>query len=278
MKTSSTSVYRSTAKPDYDQTLKVEGTKIQCYSPKKMQELYPNGGYTVLGEAKGKNKKPRVAVLNVWRSRFIVSALEANNKNIFRKAGFVCVGPDEYVVILKNRFAFLIWLVSLLAGVGLASALLLAALSKKDPVVIDPDHPLPTEDPYAQTIPADEDAGDKAVSEEGGGSVSMVYMLEASANLSSGEIEIYFRNPSTSNHDVKLVMYVLAGGEEYPIGQSGLVTAGSELRTLELIEDAAKLKEGTYDGLFRLYCYDSLTGEKALVEPEIADLVITVTK
>ena len=279
IKTQNLTIYRMVNRPDYDQTIKIEGTKIQCYSRKKMDELYPEGQFTIVGETKRKNKKDKTAILNIWRTRFIVSALEANNKNIFKKAGFVCVGPDEYVVLLKNRFAFLIWFCGLLAGLGLAGLLLWMAMSgQREPVIIDPDHPLPTEDPYAQTIPEGEDDGDKAVSEDGGGSVSMIYTLSANVSLSSGTAEIYFRNPSKSNHDIKLVLYALSGDEEYPLAQSGLLKAGSQLTQLDLIEGAAQLKEGTYEGKYKLYYYDSLTGEKALVEPEITDLMITVTQ
>ena len=267
------------SKPDYDHTVKLEGTKIQCYSPKKMDKLYPDGKYTVVGETKRKNKKEKTAILNVWRSRFLVSALESNSKTLYRKVGFVCVGPDQYVVLLKNRFAFLLWFLGLLAGTGLAVWLLLAALSgPQDPVIIDPEHPLPTEDPFAQPVPPEEDDNEKVISENGGGSVSMIYTLSADVNLTSGAIQIYFRNPSASNHDIKLVLYAISAGEEYPLAQSGLLKAGNELETLELIDGAAQLREGTYEGKYKLYYYDSLTGEKALVEPEIADLVITVTK
>ena len=244
-----------------------------------MDKLYPEDGYTILGETKQKNKKDEIAVLNVWRSKFIVSALEENSKILFRKAGFVCVGPDQYVVVLKNRFAFLFWLFGLLVGLGIAGLLLWTAMNiNKDPEIIDPDHPLPTEDANADPIPEGEPGsiGDAIVSPKGGGSVSMIYTLSAEVNLSTGDVTISFRNPTESNHDIKLVLYVVSGGEEYPIAQSGLLKAGNRLELLELIEDAAQLQSGTYSGKYKLYYYDAVTGEKALVEPEITDLVITV--
>ena len=269
-------IYRHLTRTDYDQTLKVEGTRIECYSQKMMDKLYPNGGYTILGETKRKNKKDEIAIFNIWRSKYIVSKLEHNSKYIFRKAGFVCVGPDQYIVVLKNRFAFLFWLLGMGAGLGLAILLLWLSLnSNKEPVIINPDHPLPSEDPYASTLPAQEDTGEKAES-NGGGSVSMIYQLNADVTLSTGQVSIYFRNPSASNHDIKLVLYALSEGEEYPLAQSGLLKAGNGLERMDLIEGAAQLQPGTYSGKYKLFYYDSLTGEKALVEPEIADLVITV--
>ena len=177
--------------------------------------------------------------------------------------------------MLKNRFAFLLWFLGLLLGLVLAGMLLWSGLTKDpEPVIIDPDHPLPTEDSYAETLPNE---GDAVVSEEGGGSVSMIYTLSVNASLSSGTAQIDFRNPSVSNHDVAIILYVVSNGQEYPIAQSGLLKAGNSLNTLELFDDAAILQTGTYSGKYLVLYYDPITGEKALVEPEITDLVITVT-
>jgi hypothetical protein len=163
--------------------------------------------------------KEEIAALNVWRSKFIVSKLEDNSKVLYKKAGFVAVGPDQYVVLLKHRFAFLFWFLGLLLGLGVAAVLLWSALfSKPEPEIIDPDHPLPTEDINAETLP---DEGDAVISEEGGGSVSMIYTLSVNASLSSGTAQIDFRNPSVSNHDVAIVLYVISDGKEYPIFRNG---------------------------------------------------------
>lgn len=277
MKPNAALVYRHITREDYDQTIKLEGTKIQCYSKKQMDKLYPNDGYTVVGETKRKNKKTEIAVLNVWRSRFGVSKLGDNSRVFYREAGYVNVGQDQYVVLLRHRFAFLIWFFGLLLGVALAVLLLIAALRDKDPTIIDPDHPLPTEDPNAQTVP-DEEHENKAESEDGGGSVSMIYTLSVDLSLTTGEADIYFRNPGVSNHDIALVLYVVSGEEEYPVAQSGLVKAGSELKTMTVIEDAVQLSPGTYSGKYKVLYYDPLTGERAMVEPEITDLVITVSQ
>ena len=268
-------IYRNLTRNDYDQTIKLEGTKIPCYSKKKMDKLYSEESmYTIVGETKRKNKKDEIATLNVWRSKFIVSKLEDNSKVFYRKAGFVAVGPDQYVVLLKHRFAFLFWFFGLLLGLLLAGLLLWSALfDRPEPTIIDPDHPLPTEDVNAETLP---DEGEAAVSDEGGGSVSMIYTLSVNASLSTGTAKIDFRNPSISNHDIAIILYVVSDGKEYPIAQSGLVKAGNSLSTLELFDDAAILQEGTYSGKYLVLYYDPVTGEKALVEPEITDLVITV--
>lgn len=277
--TQNLTLYKSLNQQDYDQTIKLEGTKIQCYSPKQMEKRYPEDQYTIVGETKRKNKKERIASLQIWRSRFVVSKLGANSTFLYRRAGFVCVGQDQYIVLLKHRFAFLIWFFGLLAGLLLCLWLLWTAMHINDePEIIDPDHPLPTVDGYAVTIPEEENHGDAAVSEKGGGSVSMIYTLSVDINLKDGTAKIDFRNPSVSNHDIALILYAISGEEEYPLAQSGLVKAGSRLETMNLIEDAVILNPGIYTGKYKVLYYDAITGEKALVEPEITDLVITVTE
>ena len=122
------------------------------------------------------------------------------------------------------------------------------------------------------------DDSDKAQVEKGGGSVSMIYSLDASIVLSSGDITIYFQNPNASTHNVTVDMYIVSGGQEYLIAQSGLLEAGYKLESLTMLADGPALTEGMYTGLFRKHCYDPVSGEKAIVIPEIAGLNITVTR
>jgi len=187
-------------------------------------------------------------------------------------------------VVLKSRAAFLIILFLLLALICLLLLLKPAPYSdpiigpapNDGPVVINPDHPLPPEDENAE--PIEDDDSKKGEAEDGGGSVSMIYALESAIDLSSGEITIYFKNPNASTHDVTVDMYIVSGGEEYLIAQSGILKAGYGLEKLTLLSDGPILSEGIYGGLFRLHCYDPLTGEQAMLVPEIVGLNITVTK
>ena len=94
--------------------------------------------------------------------------------------------------------------------------------------------------------------------------------------MSTGKIDIYFKNPNASTHDVSIILYVISGDQEIPIAQSGLIKAGSALNVLEFAEGSAQLREGVYSGKYLLSCFDPLTGERALVQPEIAGVTITV--
>ena len=52
--------YNIWQKLDYDNEIKIYGEEIECYSPKKMKELYPNKDYKVVGEVRSQNKKEAV--------------------------------------------------------------------------------------------------------------------------------------------------------------------------------------------------------------------------
>ena len=160
--------YRQEYCVDYDKTIKVEGTKIKCYSKKMMEKLYEDEKeYTILGEFKNKNKKDPNGYLTVLHSRFAVCDLGEHNSTLYAIAGYVKVGEDQYVVILKHRFAFLIWFFGLLGGMIGMGAVLMAIISALDkPVVIDPDHPLPTEDPNVSTLPSEPGSDTPATSPE----------------------------------------------------------------------------------------------------------------
>ena len=189
--------------------------------------------------------------------------------------GYVRVGETQFVVLLHSRLAFLILLSGGIVALGILATVLAGSLAPKPPIIIDPDHPLPTQDPNVEVLPTDPNE-QKPTVPEGGGSLSMIYTLEAELSLSTGDIKIYFKNPNASSHDVSVILYVIAGDEAIAIAQSGLIKAGQGLAKLEFVEGTAKLKEGVYTGKYVLSCFDPYTGERALVQPEIAGVTITV--
>lgn len=266
-------IYKNRMTHDHDKTIQYQSQDVYCYSKKQLDKLYPNGGYKILGEAKANNKKDEIArlLLNKSDDELIISEEGSHSALLYKSAGYVCVGDDEYVALLKSR----LFLILLLGGLGLL-ALLIYLLIPRGPLVIDPDHPLPEKDPYVEVM--GDDLTEKAEVDEGGGSVSMIYTLEAKAALSSGEVTIYFKNPNASSHDVVIELYLLAGEKEVLVARSGRVEPGYALNRLDLMSDAAVLSEGVYNGLYKVQCYDPETGEKALVAPEITGVEVSVTQ
>lgn len=264
-------------KQDYDEQYKVgKDAKILCYSKKQLDQLYPDAAYTIIGETTQNNKKEKIAELQVdGHDALIVSKYGEHKGLLYSTVGYVCVGKDEYVALLNNRFAFLLILLILLAAIIIAVVILCQVVLNPSVPVINPDHPLPDEDPYVEVIPEDET--EKVQSESGGGSVSMIYTLVADLDLSSGKANIYFMNPNASNHDVVVKLCVLDDDKEVVIAESGRVQAGYGLYKLDMTEGSAVLSSGVYDAVYKVQYYDPLTGEKALVESTITDVALTVT-
>lgn len=259
---------------DYDQKVKIEKENILCYSKKQLDRLYPDGGYHIIGETKKKNKKKIISQLKVRKLMLDICNPDQHSGLLYRRAGYVRVNGDDFIALLVPRWPFLLILLFLLGIGSLLLSLLLNGPIYDEISPVDPDHPLPPMDELAQ--PIEDDPTQKAEVPQGGGSLSMIYTLDAQLTLSTGQISVYFKNPNASSHDVALELIVISGGEEYVIAQSGLVKAGFALEKLEKLADSATLTEGIYTGLYRLHCYDPVSGERALVSPEISDVKITV--
>lgn len=264
-------LYRIQTTTDHDQKVKVDKRDVFCYSQKQLDKLYPNGGYRILGETCKNNKKRLLAQLRLSDGYLDVSGYKDHGRIWNRNAGFIKVGADEYIALIKPRWPFLLLLLLLLLILVLVGALL---LRQREPVPVIPEHPAPVIDPNSSLIEGDET--EKNEVEEGGGSLSMIYTLKAELKLSTGEIEIYFKNPKASTHNVAIELFILNGDQRVSLSKSGLITAGSQLSVLNLIEGSAQLREGIYEGLYVLSCYDPITGERALVQPEITGVELTV--
>ena len=261
---------------DHDKKLRYEQVDVYCYSKKQLDKRYGDGGsYRVVGETKTKNKKEEIAqlLLNKQNKPLVVCKPDLHNAILYKRAGYVHVGNDEYVALLKPRWPFLLLFFGLLTAAVILATMLMQQ-TEAGPVVINPGNPLPPRDPYVS--PIEDDDTEKADVAEGGGSVSMIYTLEAKATLSSGEIGIYFKNPNASSHNVVVELYLLNGEDEVLVAQSGLVEPGFALDRLTLHSDAAVLTEGVYEGLYKVQCYDPVSGERALVAPQITGVSVSV--
>ena len=130
---------------------------------------------------------------------------------------------------------------------------------------ITPDETLP---PETQAPETDDN--------KGGGSVSMIYTLNAQVSLKGEKIGIFFQNPQKSTHNVAVELYVISGGNEYLIGKSQLIPPGYQLSTLDYSDDNVTLVNGVYSGLYKVLFYDSTTGELANVNSHIPNVKVTV--
>lgn len=276
--------------PDSDKTVKLGDEEFECYSKKELKKMYENSkDYKIVGETKKNNKKRAIGKIVSGDKEFAVSEIGSNNRIFNYAAGFVKVGDDKYIQLLKFR-AFILLFFALLIGIIISGIILARALMGGDDI-IDPDinkgpviiNPMPDRDPNVviDNDPIDggtteDGTGDKPNVEEGGGSVSMIYTLEAELSLATSEISMYFKNPSNSSHDVVLELYVMNGEEPIYVSTSGRIPAGTGLYTMTFDPSKASLAMGSYEAQYRVLYYDAASGERALVESVIDDVILKV--
>jgi hypothetical protein len=255
-----------------EHTLKYDKAELPFFTKKEMDDKYPNSAYSVVGETKKKVKNKRViGKLVVGSETYDVVRAGTYGKLLHATKGYAPVGGDSYVALLKSRAAFLILLLLLLGGL-IAGGILLGNMLTRQPAPVE--NPTKAPDPYIE--PMTEESEPRATSEAGGGSVSMIYTLEASIQQGSDTATIYFKNPSASNHDVAIDFYILSGGERVLLGSTGLVPPGNGISQVKIDTSEIALAPGKYVGLYKVGYYNPETGEKALVGSEITDVVITV--
>ena len=271
---------------DSDKRVKIGGQYVFCYSPKKMKELYPNGEFTMMGEAKTKKKEPKppkegqepkppkvekIAELNIGGQNLDVNPVPEKKEFFYKTAGYVCIGEKNYIALKSSWLPFAAMIAGMVALLALIIALILLLLL--NPKTLTPDHPMPETDKHA--VDAGE-TGDKIATEAGGGGLAISYTLNAKVDLSKKEIDVYYRNPIRSTHNVSVELYITSGGEDHRIATSGTLEPGKVLGTMELGKDAPKLVEGQYTGYYLVTVWDAVTGEKALLQPKIENVKITV--
>ena len=160
----------------------------------------------------------------------------------------------------KSRWIILLLLLLLLIAIGVT----LWALFFREETTLTPDYAPRREDKYAQSL---DDQGDEKLEQvQGGGAVSLTYSTKVTVTLDDGMASVYFANPSKSNQDMVLQLVV----QDVILAQSGRLSPGKQLDTLELLEGAASRRQpGGYNGQFVVLFYQPDTGEKTIVNTEI---------
>ncbi len=168
----------------------------------------------------------------------------------------------------------MIILIAVLAVITLAcvTTVIVVLMDRNEPpTILSPDYAPEEEDPNAEKIP--DDNSDKLDAPDGGGAVSLIYTTNVTVDLSDKKATLLFGNPKKSNQD--MVVQIVVKGQI--IVQSGRITPGNRVTTLDLLHDAPQLGSGTYTSencKFVVLYYDQNSGEKAILNTEIP---ITIT-
>jgi len=167
---------------------------------------------------------------------------------------------EPAVVDKKNLLIYVLLLITVTA----VAVTVWALFFRTPDVYLAPDYAPVAAERHARPIPDDNE--EQAVSQPGGGSVSLTFSNEVFIDLSSGRVDLLFANPGRSNQDMVLQIVI----RDTVILQSGRITPGNQVTELELPADTAViLGPGGYEGSFLVFYYDPVSGEKAIVNTEI---------
>ena len=262
--------YRSVLKDDFDESLNFRKQTLHCYSRKELDNIYGDKEYHIVGEIFEKEAKDKVkskgSVL-VDTEKYKLYRERTRNRFFFKEAGYLYVGGDNYVALLKLRWPIVI--LSTAAAIGLiAGGIFLASnLLASD---------IPSVDPNVGAIENDTQEKPKP-SAGGGGNVTLTYKLEANMSLSDGKVHMYFLNPGNSNHEVSVVLNLINGNDVIPIAESGRIPAGYGLEEMQF-NNKANISVGNYNAEYIVYFYSPGGEEKANVDSKVTDVVLSVTK
>ena len=173
----------------------------------------------------------------------------------------------------KKRWLLLLLLLLLFFATVVASVWALYFRDGKDTLAPDDTTIPPQIETNAEPVPGDS-SDEKLDAPEGGGAVSLTYSKAVDINLTDKKASLVFGNPARSNQDA-LVQLVI---QDTVILQSGSLTPGTRVTTLDLAKDAEKkLTAGVYEGKFVVSFYDQPTGRWATLNAEIP-VTVTVTR
>ncbi len=171
----------------------------------------------------------------------------------------------------NNKVLVIIIILALVTVSAVAVTVWALFLRGGEDVVLSPDYAPVEEESNAEVISDDES---KLVAPEGGGAASLMYQKTVKVDLSDKKATLLFGNPSKSTQDMVVQLVI----QDNVIIQSGLLKPGNRVTSLELLDGKDEmLKEGGYEGKLRVLYYDPVTGEKAILDTEIA-VDVTVTE
>jgi len=106
-------------KEDYDKSLKVNGEDLAVYSKKKLDELYPQNDYVILGETYEKKKRDKekdLGKIELNDKKLYVGENGKHSKLFKWQAAFVETTDGGFIALLKTRLILLIILLALILG------------------------------------------------------------------------------------------------------------------------------------------------------------------
>ncbi|NLT98032.1 MAG: hypothetical protein GXW96_07795, partial [Christensenellaceae bacterium] len=220
-----------------------------------MKSLYPDGGYKVLAEhAAGSRHKP-TGMLDCGK-RCPVYAYRSHSRLLYREYGYVAVGEDSYVVLLKNalvpRAAIAAACVAVIAG----AVIFAFAMARPQEAASLPEEPVAA---AGKQLELEEGAvdweGEKPQDTGGSGAVRGIAIpgfKSITVEANKKDVKVNFQNPEGNPCYFEISLLLADGTELY---KSKMIEPGKGLYEITLNQP---LKAGEYDAVVK---YDTFSLE-----------------
>jgi hypothetical protein len=214
---------------------------IPCYTKSQMKNLYPQGGYTVLGEFAPGSPQPRSGSLRSDGLKLKLTAHKSNSRILYSEKGFVSLEgiEDGFAVLLKNvllqRLLAAILSLILIAG-GLFLALNWNSLFAAVPAANEPGRELELEEgaeEWQGIQPRDTGGVTEGIAIPGYKSITV--------DADTTDVNVNFQNPE-GNPCYFVISLILADGTE--LYKSKMIEPGMGLYEITLTQ---ALAAGEYD-------------------------------
>jgi hypothetical protein len=98
-------IEQAESRKNYGGHFTAKGTVHSCYTKKQMKSLHPTGTFERAGEYAPDSKQKRSGSFHLGSALLPMYRYHTHSRALYREQGFVAVGEDRYVALLKNAVA-----------------------------------------------------------------------------------------------------------------------------------------------------------------------------
>lgn len=243
-------VYVGEENKHYGATYKLDsGEQIKCYSKKQIKILYPNKDYQLVAEYAPGSSKNAAGSLKYKDTKLELSSLKTHSRTAYSEKGFLGVGKDSFIVLIKNALPTRI-IASLLCVLVITAGVFLAAnLSGQTEIATIEDESIAA---AGQNVPPELEEGavdwEGARSRDTGGvSAGIAIPGYKSITIDAGktDIKVNFQNPK-QNPCYFVISLILEDGTE--LYKSKMIEPGKGLYDITIVNP---LNKGEYPAVIK---------------------------
>ena len=231
------------------------GHQIKCYTKKQMKSLYPDGGYKVLAEHAAGSRQQPTGMLDCGARRPLY-AYKSHSRLLYREYGYVAVGEDSYVVLLKNALAPRTAIAAACVAVIAGAAFLALALTSPKEAANFPEEPVAAGKQLELEEGAVEWEGEQSHDTGDSSTIPNIAIpgyKSITVEANKKDVKVNFQNPEGNPCYFEISLLLADGTELY---KSKMIKPGKGLYEIKLNQP---LEPGEYDAVLKYDTY-SLEG------------------